>query len=225
MAEDVFFGRPDFADAHGDERELAYLSTWGAVAAGQESSADFDWDGKIVAVAFNVPVAEFHSAETLERRLRRVGPSMLADELDERAILENLRRRGEAEVGAALLEQSVLAGIGNVFKSEVCFGCGVNPFRRVDTLTIQEAACLMATARKFMLANVGENSGDGIVTYTGMRRTTGRSMAEERLWVYRRRGAACRRCGTAIEMRRQMPGARSTYWCPQCQPMAASRVG
>jgi endonuclease VIII len=177
---------------------------------------------KIVAVAFNVPIAEFHSTVTLERRLRRVGPSMLAKELDERTILGNLRVQGNMEVGTALLDQSVLAGIGNVFKSEVCFACGVNPFRRVDTLTIQEAACLVATARKFMLANVGGSIGDGIVTYRGMRTTTGRLKAEERLWVYQRPGKACRQCGTGIEMRRQMPGARSTYWCPRCQPMVTS---
>ena len=174
---------------------------------------------KMEAVAFNVPIAEFHTDVTLARRLRVVGPSMLAEVVDDRTILANLKARGELEIGAALLDQSALAGIGNVYKSEVCFGCGVNPFRLVKTLTIQEAAGLVSTARKYMLANVGETAGEGIVTYTGMRRTTGRLKAEERLWVYHRQGESCRRCGTKIMMRRQMPGARSTYWCPECQPM------
>ncbi len=177
---------------------------------------------EFVSVAFKVPIAEFHTAATLVRRLRLLGPSVLAEELDEPTILANLRGHAEAKVGAALLNQSVLAGIGNVFKSEACFECGVNPFRRVDSLTIQEAACLLATARRFMLANVGVNSGEKIVTHSGMRRTTGRTNAEERLWVYHRRGKPCRRCGTSIESRKQMPDARVTFWCPSCQPMTTS---
>jgi endonuclease VIII len=174
---------------------------------------------RYVAVAFNVPVAEFHSPATLTRRLRLLGPSVLAPELDKGKILANLCAQADSEVGAALLNQLVLAGIGNVFKSEVCFGCGVNPFRRVASLTIQEMACLVATARKFTMTNVTEDSGDQIVTHTGLRRTTGRASNEERLWVYKRRGKACHRCGSAIEARKQMPNARSTFWCPQCQPM------
>jgi len=174
---------------------------------------------EFVAVAFNVPVAEFHTAASLERRLGRLGPSVFAREIDERKILANLHAVVESEVGAALLNQSVLAGIGNVFKSEVCFGCGVNPFRRIDSLTIQETACLVATARKYMLANAGENSSDRTVEYEGLRRTTGRASHGERLWVYRRRGEPCHRCGAAIESRKQMPGARVTFWCPRCQPM------
>jgi endonuclease-8 len=55
------------------------------------------------------------------------------------------------------------------------------------------------------------------VTYTGGRRTTGSSNPAARLWVYRRAGSACRRCGTTILMRKQGLGARSTYWCPDCQ--------
>ena len=177
---------------------------------------------EFVAVAFKVPIAEFHTAATLERRLRWLGPSILAEELDEPAVLANLRGHAGAEVGAVLLNQSVLAGIGNVFKSEVCFECDVNPFRQVNSLTIQEAACLVATARRFMLANVDVNSGDKIVTHGGMRRTTGLTNTEERLWVYHRSGKPCRRCGTKIERRKQMPDARVTFWCPSCQPRIKS---
>jgi endonuclease-8 len=176
---------------------------------------------KYVAVAFNVPIAEFHNASTLQKhpRLRKLGPSVLAKEFDDATILRNLRAQSEAEVGAALLNQTVLAGIGNVFKSEVCFGCSVNPFRRVESLTIQEMACLVGTARKFMLANVTHASSDKTVTYNTLRRTTGCAGPEDRMWVYSRCGQQCHRCGTAIESRKQNPGARTTYWCPKCQPM------
>ncbi len=182
--------------------------------------------GRFVAVAFSVPIAEFHTAASLLRheRLRNLGPSVLAAEFDKTGILRNLQGQTGVEVGVALLNQTVLAGIGNVYKSEVCFGCGVNPFRRVETLTIAEMACLVATARKYMMANVGESSTDSAVTYNSLRRTTGRLGHEDRLWVYRRRGQACHRCGAEIESRRQGPEARSTYWCGGCQPMVESGI-
>jgi len=173
-----------------------------------------------VAVAFNVQIAEFHTASSLQRhpRLRKLGPSVLASEYDDAAILRNFQARPDAEVGATLLDQNVLAGIGNVFKSEVCFGCGVNPFRRVETMSIAELACVVATARRFMLANVSR-AFDKIPTHNTLRRTTGGAGPEERLWVYGRRGRPCHRCGAPIESRKQNPNARTTFWCPSCQPM------
>ncbi|HEX4486002.1 MAG TPA: DNA-formamidopyrimidine glycosylase family protein [Terriglobales bacterium] len=176
---------------------------------------------KIWAVAFNVPIAEFHTADTLRRRpgFNSLGQDVLAEEFDPQQSMAALRSRGDVEVGAALLMQSVMAGLGNVFKSEVCFACEVNPFRLVKDLSIEEISCLVTTSRKFLLANVSENSGDEIVTYTGMRRTTGRANREERLWVYGRRGEPCRKCGTLVESKKQNPDARTTFWCPQCQPV------
>jgi endonuclease VIII len=116
-----------------------------------------------------------------------------------------------------------MAGIGNVYKSEICFVCGVHPFRLVSSLSEREVDCLVDTARRLMAANVTEASGDQIVTYMGLRRTTGRTDPAARVWVYRRRGKECRRCGTAIEMRKQGVGARSTFWCPECQPFLTQR--
>jgi endonuclease-8 len=171
------------------------------------------------AVAFDVPVARFHTARTLERfsGVAGLGPDLLGKgfAIDEAAA--RLLDRGDEEIGNVLLNQRVLAGIGNVFKSEICFACRVNPFRRVATLRAQDIECLLATARRFLAANVAGGAGDGIVTYTGGRRTTGSSNPAARLWVYRRAGSECRRCGAAILMRKQGPGARSTYWCPECQ--------
>jgi endonuclease-8 len=118
-----------------------------------------------------------------------------------------------------LLSQSIVAGLGNVYKSEVCFACGIHPFRRIAALTQEDLICLMRTGRKFLLGNVSETSGSQMVTYTGLRRTTGRSNREERLWVYGRHGEPCRKCGTPIESRKQGTDARTTFWCPQCQPM------
>ncbi|HMI54329.1 MAG TPA: DNA-formamidopyrimidine glycosylase family protein [Candidatus Saccharimonadales bacterium] len=177
---------------------------------------------KIEAVGFNVPIAEFHTPDTLRRRrvFNQIGPSVLAAEFDSGEALRRLGSRPELSVGEALLSQALLAGIGNVFKSEICFACGVNPFRIVGSLSISELSGLVATARKFLLANVTENSGDQIVTYTGLRRTTGRIASEENLWVYGRRGKPCRKCGMTIASRKQGDDARSTFWCERCQPLA-----
>lgn len=174
------------------------------------------------AVAFNVPVAEFHTADTLRRRqgFNQLGPDVLAPEYNDAEILRRLRANPDTEIAEALLTQSILAGVGNVFKSELCFSCNVNPFRKVSTLSITELTCLVSTARKYLRANVTGNSGDQIVTHTGLRRTTGRSDREENLWVYKRHNEPCRKCGTPIQRRKQAPSARTTFWCPTCQPLS-----
>lgn len=175
------------------------------------------------AVAFDVPVARFHTARTLERNtaIPKLGPDLLGDEFAADEAATRLRARGDEEIANVLLDQRVLAGIGNVFKSEICFACGVHPFRKVAGLSTNQIECLLDRARKFLLANVTESSGNAIVTYTGGRRTTRSADPGAKLWVYGRQGRPCRRCGETIVMRKQGPGARSTYWCPQCQPLPA----
>jgi endonuclease VIII len=135
-----------------------------------------------------------------------------------------MQARGDTEIADVLLDQSAIAGIGNVFKSEVLFGARIDPFTPVSKLTREQLAEIVAVATRFMRANVAsgfgrtETSGSGgIVTYGGMRRTTGRSDPSARLWVYGRGGQPCRRCGTPIARRKQGPFARSTYWCGRCQ--------
>jgi endonuclease-8 len=152
-----------------------------------------------VAVGFRVPVAEFHTAATLERhRSEQLGPDVLSHDFDEARALELLRSRPDVEIGVALLNQTLVAGLGNVFKSEVCFASRVHPFRLTGSLSEGELRGLMSDARTFMNANVSPRSGDGIVTYFGLRRTT-------------------RRCGTAIVSKKQGADARVTFWCPACQ--------
>lgn len=174
---------------------------------------------KFEAVAFKVQVAEFHSVASLARRegFSQLGPDVLSSEFDEQQATANLHAQADMEVAEALLRQHVMAGLGNVYKSEVCFACRVNPFRKVATLTDADITCLIRTSRKFMAANVSDTSGSQIVTYTGFRRTTRRADPGERLWVYARRGSPCRRCGTSIESRKQGRDARVTFWCPNCQ--------
>jgi endonuclease-8 len=132
---------------------------------------------------------------------------------------------GDDEIANVLLNQRVMAGIGNVYKSEICFLCAVHPFRKVNSLTTAEIDNILYQSRKLLGENVQAGVDDAIVTYTGARRTTGRSDLTARLWVYGRQGEPCRRCGAAILMRKQGPDARSTYWCPQCQPGDAPVAG
>jgi endonuclease-8 len=179
-----------------------------------------DWE----AVAFNVPIAEFHTARSLERssQVPKLGPDILAEEFSMEEGVTRLRayaaERPDAEVGVTLLNQHVLAGLGNVYKSEVAFAAGVNPFRAMRTVTPKEMEAMVDFAQRYMRANVVDGKGEGIVTYGGNRRTIPAMDREERLWVYRRKGEECRRCGAAVMMRKQGEQARSTYWCPECQP-------
>ena len=172
----------------------------------------------IEAVAFDVQVARFHSASSLERHsaIPNLGPDLLGQQFDDDEARARIRARANDEIANVLLNQQVVAGIGNVYKSEIAFACGVHPFRVVSSLSDAEIDCLIHTAKKFMTSNVAESSSASIVT--AGRRTTRNVDPGARLWVYGRQGRECRRCGTAILMRKQGTGARSTYWCPECQP-------
>lgn len=172
------------------------------------------YTNEFVAVAFQVPIAEFHTAASLERHrsVGNLGPDLLASEFDQESAARNLRAQPGMEVGEALLRQSLLAGIGNVFKSEVCFSSRVNPFRLVASLSDNELEVLLRNARALLSDNVN-------LTGSFARRTTRRSNPSEPLWVYKRSGEPCRRCGAEILSRKQGPDARVTFWCPQCQPM------
>jgi endonuclease-8 len=166
----------------------------------------------MLAVAFDVPVAEFHTARSLERRegFNRLGPAPLAADFDAAKAIANLAARGDLELGMALLDQTVLAGLGNVFKSEVAFACGVSPFRRVSTLTPAQLGDVVRVAQQFLLANVTPASGH-------RRTTTGDNRMDENLWVYGREGEPCRRCATPVCRKKHIGDGRVSFWCPACQ--------
>jgi endonuclease VIII len=176
-----------------------------------------DWS----AVGFAVPVAEFHSAASLLRNtmIPALGPDLLEKDFNFAGVIATVRQHVAEQIAEVLLDQRVMAGIGNVYKSETCFICGVNPFREVRTLDTGQLEQLVFTARKFLSLNVAEDANGEISTYAGLRRTTGTSDQSARLWVYGRRGEPCRRCGASIEMRKQGVRARTTFWCPACQPI------
>lgn len=172
------------------------------------------------AVGFRVPVAHMLTQRTLERDRRIPHPEIdvLRAEFDATAAVARIRACAAEEIADVLLHQEVLAGVGNEFKSEICFDCGVNPFVRVSALSDAQISALVATAQRMVAANVIEDSEAITLTYRGRgRRTTHASDPRERVWVYGRAGEPCRRCGAPIEQRRQGPDARVTFWCPVCQ--------
>jgi endonuclease-8 len=174
--------------------------------------------GDFVAVGFNIPDAEFIAARRLARHdeLRRLGPDLLSETFDEAEALRRIRARPGEAIADVLLNQRVMAGIGNVYKSEVLFICRINPFREAGSLPDDDLSRLVASARKFLLANV-HTALAPMTTYSGLRRTTGRDNPRERLWVYGRAGLPCRRCRTPILLDKRGRDARLTYWCAECQ--------
>jgi len=170
-----------------------------------------------VAVGFNVPVAELLSARDLarHRQLQALGPDLLGAAFDRQQAASRLRERGREPVADALLNQRVMAGIGNVFKSELLFLAKVDPFTPVGDLDDGAIERIIDIARAQLRANVAPR--ERTLAPTRGRRTTGSLHPSNGLWVYGRRGQPCRKCGAIVQSRQTGPDARLTYWCPKCQ--------
>jgi endonuclease VIII len=183
-------------------------------------------NSEYIAVGFRVPVAKMMRPNELARALR-IPPQaidVLSAEFDMAEVSRRVLAHGGEEIGDVLLHQEVMAGVGNVFKSEICFVTATNPFYAVSALDSERIATLIATAQRLVKANVLEDSGDLIATYGGRKlRTTHESDPGASLWVYGRGGEPCRRCGGRIRRRIQGPDARVTFWCPACPPMPDGR--
>ena len=153
-------------------------------------------------VQFGGPVLELmtDSRSRFDQRIARLGPDILAAELDEAAFLRRLREDDPTRgIGDALLDQRNVCGIGNLWKAEACFLAGLDPWRPLGQVTGGEALAALRAVRPLMLRSA---QGGGHVREP---------------WVYERQGRPCRRCGTKIRARGQGDDNRTTYWCPECQ--------
>jgi endonuclease-8 len=170
-----------------------------------------------VAVGFNIPVAEFLSSRMLARhpQLGTLGPDLLGVEFNVPEALRRMRAQAHRAIADVLLNQRVMSGIGNVFKSEILFMAGVNPFARVESLPDATLGRIIDIARRALFTSVTPRRRS--LTVAGGRRTTGRMHPGEGLWVYGRRSLPCRTCGARIDAISTGVDARLTYWCPQCQ--------
>jgi len=178
-----------------------------------------------IAVCFDAPVVELFErrAEIVHPTISMLGPDLVATEFDQPEAVRRLREPGRAQtaIGEAVLDQRALAGIGNVYKSEVLFMEKVDPFAPVGTLDEETIDRVVATAREFLKSNAHQEAAAIRTTTVDLK--TGKRLAPSRLWVYDRAGRPCHRCGTIIEAAPQgteLP--RTTYWCPSCQAPAGA---
>jgi endonuclease-8 len=150
------------------------------------------------AVQFGGPTLRVVSTRRLRRdpQLARLGPDILAPDFDPAAVATAMRTDPARGIGTALLDQRLVSGIGNIFKSEACFAARVDPWRAVGELSDAELLAVLESARDRMLHAVASG--------------------RDRPAVYRRR-RPCPRCGGPISSRGQGDAARTTYWCPSCQ--------
>ena len=130
-------------------------------------------------------------------RLARLGPDILDGPAAVERAAENLAAAPSLELGEALLNQRLVAGIGNIFKSESCFEAGLDPWRPISDLDRDDVSQVLEVAAKQMERGV----------------ETGRRPGR----IYRRVGQPCIRCGQRVLSRGQGPESRTTYWCPGCQ--------
>ncbi len=142
--------------------------------------------------------------------LAQLGPDLLDPGADLDEAVQRLRALGSVALGDAIMRQSAVAGIGNVWKSELLFLARLDPFAPVGALEPAVLRALLERARELMQRNVEQG---------GPRRTrsSSRENSRQRLWIYEQSGRPCPVCGTTIAMRRQGELARSTYYCPSCQ--------
>jgi endonuclease VIII len=163
------------------------------------------------AVGFLLHDLELLPTAEEDRLVGHLGPDLLDPAWSDDHAAEALRRftaRGASELGLVLLEQRVMAGVGNLYKTEVCFLLGVSPWTLVRD--VPDPAAAIALARDLLLRNADRPQQS----------TTGELARGRQTWVYDRGGQRCRRCGTRIRTAEQGDSvyARVAWWCPTCQP-------
>lgn len=159
-------------------------------------------------VCFSPKLIELASTRRVHRNplLATLGPDLLGEHFDEEEALARLRAHKDLPIGEALMQQRLVAGIGNVYKSEILFMNRLDPFRPVTAFDDATLRQCLRSARHYLRRNL-----------QGQRRKFRGSTLGDRLWAYRRRDLPCLECATPIAMDRQGEAARSTYYCPRCQ--------
>ena len=154
-------------------------------------------------VQFDGPVLELMTdgRTRFDPRINQLGPDVLADEFDESAFIRRLRMDDQTRtLGDALLDQRIVAGIGNVWKAESCWRAEIDPWRRLSDVSDEEALRVIREVRPPMFESVANGFPKS-----------------ETLFVYKRADTPCSRCKTLIEARGQGDDNRTTFWCPGCQ--------
>jgi formamidopyrimidine-DNA glycosylase len=160
------------------------------------------------AVGYRLPVVELLPTAQEDRAVGHLGPDLLGPDWDPDEAVRRLAADPGREIGQALLDQRNLAGIGNLYKAEVCFLRGTSPWTPVGE--VSDLRAMVDLAHRLLDANK--------TTFSQV--TTGDTRPGRRNWVFERTGRQCRRCGTRISLANQGDESRErlTYWCPRCQP-------
>jgi endonuclease-8 len=162
---------------------------------------------EIQAAGIDLGVLEILERERDMEVVAHLGPDLLGTDWDSRVAAANLAADPDRPIAAALLDQRVMAGVGNVYCNELCFVFGRLPTSPVGSLT--DPLRVVTRARDMLWTNRARQN----------RTTTGNRRRGEELWVYGRAGQPCRRCGSPIRRAESSDatGERVRYWCPSCQ--------
>jgi endonuclease-8 len=167
-----------------------------------------DW----VAACFNAPVVETYRVFDRSRHpgFGRLGPDLCQADANLKTCVDLIVNYPQLDepIGEVLLDQHVMCGVGNVYRSEILWACSVSPFHPVGDLDEDTIRRLVATGARQLRANLSHSH----------RITT--SDVPGGLAVYGRNGQRCTRCGDTVQVRRTGPFQRVVYWCPGCQVLA-----
>lgn len=163
------------------------------------------------AVCFAAPTVSIKPTNLIEAEIAHLGPDLIAVDPDWADVLERARRSDAVTMADLLLDQRVMAGIGNVIKNETLFMEGVHPGLPAGDIDLAVLERLGARAQKILRSHGSERS------------TTGSRAHDGNFWVYGRAGRPCRRCGTPIASAIHGELDRLNYWCPRCQPKPGER--
>ncbi len=161
-----------------------------------------------LAVCFNAPIVSLLAERDVQRgtTIGKLGPDVLVDPFSAAAVVVRARAtRNDDAVGEVLLDQRVVAGIGNIYRCESLFLEGIHPWTIVSQLSDEQLAALVTTASTIMRANLGKPVGRDF------------GNGESKTWVYGRGQLPCRNCATVVQSRKQGTQARTAYWCSSCQ--------
>jgi endonuclease VIII len=163
--------------------------------------------GDIRVIGVDLGVLEILERDDDTAVVAHLGPDLLADDWDPQVAAANLVADPDRPLAEALLDQRVMAGVGNVFCNELCFVSGHLPTAPVSA--VADPLRLVSRARDMLWAN----------RFRSNRCTTGDTRAGRQLWVYGRAGQGCRRCATPVAYQNPPEGTadRVRYWCPACQ--------
>lgn len=204
-----------FEDGSTLHTHLRMSGSWTVVGPGKRLPRRLDDDIRVVldardgptAYGLTLPVVELLATVDENHVIGHLGPDPLRDDWDAALAVTRLAADPDRPVAAALLDQRLMAGLGNLWANELCFLRGHNPWTPVGRVDLDRMVALAARALRISATVPGRYQV-----------TTGNTRRGEQHWVAGRAGRPCLRCGTTVRVRAETADERRTWWCPSCQP-------